>query len=109
MNWVVAYLPDARDDLRRLDGSQRLLIRKAIQKASQNPLPASEGGYGKPLGNAHATNLSGFMKIKLKGAGLRVVYKVEQSETAMLVIIIGARADNEVYEEARRRIDQHNL
>ena len=108
MNWQVEYLPEAHDDLRRLDGSQRLLVRKAIQKVSQNPLPAEEGGYGKPLGNKGATNLSGYLKIKLKSSGLRIVYKVIRDESEMLVIIIGARADDEVYEEAQRRIDRND-
>jgi len=109
MNWRVEYLPEAHDDLRKLDGSQRLLVRKAIEKVSKNPLSASEGGYGKPLGNKGTTNLSGFLKIKLRNAGLRVVYQVIRSDNGMLVIIIGARSDDEVYEEARRRIERNNL
>ena len=46
MSWNVNYLPEALEDLRRLDGSQRILIRKAIQKVCRNPLPEAEGGYG---------------------------------------------------------------
>ena len=44
MNWSVSYLPEALEDFRKLDGSQKILVRKAIQKVSQNPLPESEGG-----------------------------------------------------------------
>lgn len=51
MKWDVVYLPEALDDLRGLDGSQRILVRKAIQKVTANPLPEYEGGYGKVLGN----------------------------------------------------------
>lgn len=68
MKWDVTYLPEALDDLRRLDGSQRILVRKAIQKVAANPLPENEGGYGKFLDNKNNTNLSGFLKIKLRGA-----------------------------------------
>ena len=32
MSWDVKYLPEALEDLRKLDGSQKILIRKAIQK-----------------------------------------------------------------------------
>lgn len=109
MSWRVNYLPQARDDLLNLDGSQRLLVRKAIAKVAQNPLPAVQGGYGKPLGSATTIRLTGFMKVKLRGSGLRIVYKVVQNESEMLVIIIGARADEEVYEEAQKRIKHHNL
>lgn len=93
MNWNVNYLPEALEDLRRLDGSQRILIRKAIQKISQNPLPETEGGYGKLLGNKNNINLSGFLKIKLRGAGLRIVYQFIRQDDDMLVIVIGARED----------------
>lgn len=109
MSWNVQYLPEALDDLRKLDGSQKLLIRKAIQKACQNPLPETEGGYGKLLGNKGGTNLSGFLKIKLRGAGLRIVYQLIRQGDHMLVIVIGAREDEQVYEIAQKRISKHNL
>ncbi len=109
MNWRIDYLPEARDDLRNLDGTQRLQVRKAIAKVSQNPLPVNEGGYGKPLGSAATTNLTGFLKVKLRASGLRIVYKVARNDSEMLVIIIGARADDAVYEEANKRIEQNKL
>ncbi len=103
MSWNVRYLPEAEKDLMSLDGSQRILVRKAIQKVSQNSLPASEGGYGKPPGNHSRASLSGFLKIKLRDAGIRIVYQVVRTETEMLVIVIGARADDEVYGRAQDR------
>jgi len=109
MNWSVSYLPEALEDFRKLDGSQKILVRKAIQKVSQNPLPESEGGYGKPLGNKNTSNLSGFLKIKLRGAGLRIVYQLIRQEDALLIVIIGARADDEVYELASARVKKHSL
>lgn len=109
MNWNVKYLPEALEDLRKLDGSQKILIRKAIQKVCQNPLPESEGGYGKLLGNKHSTNLSGFLKVKLRGAGLRIVYQLIRHEDGLLIIVIGAREDDEVYEIAQKRIKKHDL
>lgn len=109
MSWNVNYLPEALEDLRRLDGSQKILIRKAIQKVCQNPLPETEGGYGKLLGNKNNTNLSGFLKVKLRGAGLRIVYQLIRQDDHMLVIVIGAREDDEVYEIASKRIARHDL
>lgn len=109
MSWNVNYLPEALEDLRRLDGSQRMLIRKAIQKVCLNPLPETEGGYGKLLGNKNNTNLSGFLKVKLRGAGLRIVYQLIRRENDILVIVIGAREDDEVYEIASKRITKHDL
>lgn len=102
MSWEVEYLPEAKQDLKEIDGSQRLLVLKAIKKVKQNPLPIYEGGYGKPLGNKNNTDLSGFFKIKLKNAGLRIVYKVVRNNDKMLIIVIGARADEEVYSIAKK-------
>ncbi len=109
MKWNIVYLPEALEDFRRLDGSQRILVRKAIQKVSANPLPETEGGYGKLLGNKNNTNLSGYLKIKLRGAGIRIVYKLARIENQMVVIVIGARKDEEAYESAYKRIQKHNL
>ena len=109
MSWQLDFIPEARKDLRELDGSQRILVLKAIKKVMQNPLPAEEQGYGKPLGNLAANKLSGFLKIKLKSAGIRIVYKLIRTETTMLVVVIGARADDEVYEIAQNRIIKYGL
>lgn len=38
MSWTLEYLPEAEKDLKALDGSQRLLVLKAIKKVQQNPL-----------------------------------------------------------------------
>lgn len=108
MSWNVKYLPEALEDFKKLDGSQKTLVRKAIQKVCQNPLPATEGGYGKPLGNKGGNNLSGYLKIKLQGAGLRIVYQLIRQGDNMLVVVIGARKDEEVYETAQKRIIKYN-
>jgi mRNA interferase RelE/StbE len=109
MNWELVFLPDAVKDLKGLGGNQQILVLKAIKKVQVNPLPTYEGGYGKPLGNKNGKNLAGFLKIKLRDAGIRVVYKLVRTETQMLVIVVGARADDEVYELADKRIQKHGL
>lgn len=109
MTWELTFLPEARDDLRALDGSQRLRVVKALAKVQTNPLPASEGGYGKPLGNKRMSQLSGLMKVKLKKDGIRIVYKVERLAYAMRVVVIGLRCDDEVYREALKRRESHGL
>jgi mRNA interferase RelE/StbE len=72
-------------------------------------LPYTENGYGKPLGNKSETNLSGFLKIKLKSSGLRIVYKLQRIENTMLIIVIGARADEEVYDIVHKRVLNHGI
>ena len=109
MNWEIIYLPEAYEDLEKLDGSQSKMVDKAITKVSLNPLPNYLGGYGKPLGIHNTADLSGLCKIKLKSIGLRIVYKAIITDTKMVIIVIGARADEEVYEEALKRILKHKL
>lgn len=109
MSWTVEYLPEAEKDLKNLDGSQRVLVLTAIKKVQQNPLPVEENGYGKPLGNHNNANLAGLLKIKLRAFGLRVVYQLRRVEGTMLIVVVGVRADEEVYAVARKRAVEHEL
>lgn len=109
MNWVVDYLPEARKDIRDLSRNQQIIVNKSLKKIKTNPLPQSEGGYGKPLGHKHGTNLTNLLKIKLRGEGIRIVYKLIRTETKMLVVVVGIREDEGVYEIAQRRQIRHGL
>ena len=68
-----------------------------------------EGGYGKPLGNKHGANLTNMLKIKLRVEEIRVVYKLIRTETKMLVVVVGVREDEEVFEIAQRRRMKYGL
>lgn len=105
MGWEYRLTPDAMNDLKALDGSRQKQVIRALDKLVVNPLPKSEGGYGSPLGNRNGVNLTGFLKIKLRGAGLRIVYKLVRVDGIAYVVIIGAREDAEVYRDAKRRIE----
>ena len=109
MNWELVYLPEAEKDYRSLSHNQQIVVHKALKKVKQNPLPQREGGYGKPLGHKGGTNLTGFLKVKLRGEGLRIVYRLIRTKTQMLVVVIGVRGDEEVYEIAEKRIRKNNL
>lgn len=109
MNWKILYLDEANKELKQLDGSEKRIVTKAIRQVSKNPLSAQEGGYGKPLGKKNGIDLTGLSKIKLKCAGIRVVYKVIETEESMLVIVVGARADNKVYKTAEKRRKKYGL
>jgi mRNA interferase RelE/StbE len=99
MKWKLVYLLEVEKDLKNLNVSQRHLVQKAIKKLKKNPLPIDENGYGKPLGN----DLTGFFKIKLQAAGLRIVYKIQRIDNVKLIIVIGVRADEEIYDIERKR------
>ena len=107
--WTVKILPEAEKDILLLDGSVRPQVLKAIAKVRQNPLPMAEGGYGKPLGNKSGTDLSGLLKVKLKASGIRIVYQIVRTQTTMTIIIVGARADDEVYIAAEKRRKKYGI
>ena len=109
MIWEVNYLPEARKDIKGLDRSKQIMVEKAIKKVKTNPLPQSEGGYGKPLGTKRENDLTSFLEIKLRGEGIRIVYKLIRVETRMLIVVVGVCEDEEVYEIAGRRRRKYTL
>lgn len=104
MDWKIEFLEDAVEDLQKLDAPVQKEVLKGIIKVSQNPLPNSEGGYGKPLGNHSATKLAGCCKIKFKNSGIRVVYRTDKKNDVMLIIIISVRSEDYVYIHADTRL-----
>ena len=109
MIWKLEFLPEALDDLETLDNSIRVPVLKGIKKVQQNPLSKEEGGYGTPLGNKIGNNLTGLFKIKFLKYGIRVVYKLERQDNLMKIIVISARAENKIYDEADSRREKHTL
>lgn len=109
MTWRIEFLDEAEKDMKKLDHSVQIQVLKGIRKVGQNPLSAEDGGYGKPLGNKNGINLTNFMKIKFRDLGIRVVYKTEYMDGVMKIIVVSARTDEQVYKEAEKRRNKHNL
>lgn len=109
MIWNIEFLDEAVKDIKKLDRAVQVQVLKGIQKVSRNPLPAEEGGHGKPLGNKRGVHLTNLMKIKFRELGIRVVYKVERVDEIMKIIVISARTDEQVYKEAAKRREKHDL
>lgn len=107
--WRIRYYEEAKQDFAELDGSARPVVVAAIRKAAKNPLPFTEGGYGKPLTNKCGIELKGFGKIKLRKLGIRIVYKLARDEHSMTVVAIAPRADEEVYRLAARRARKRGI
>lgn len=109
MTWNIEFLEEAAKDIKRLDHSVRIQVLKGIQKVSRNPLPVQEGGYGKPLGSKSGTNLTDLLKIKFRDLGIRVVYKIIFDDGIMKIVVVSARADEQVYKEAAKRREKYQL
>ena len=104
MGWTVEFHEKADKEFEKLTGSPKYFVAKAIRKVSQNPLPQSEGGYGKPLGNSQSSKLAGCLKINLRRIGIRIVYQLIRDDSIMKIVIISIRDDDEVYKEAESRL-----
>lgn len=102
-DYEVVFYPAADRDMAKLEGSRRRQVFKALEKVKGDPLPQDRGGYGKPLGNKSGADLAGYMKTKLRGSGIRIVYRLVELRGRMAVIVVGAREDGEAYALAARR------
>ena len=89
----VEWDPKALKELRRLDGAVRLQFLRKLQERRSNPRVPSDALHG----------LKDCYKIKLRGAGYRLVYRVEDEQIVILVLAIGKRERSSVYEQAGRR------
>ena len=106
MNYRVKYSDEAKKDRKEFNNYQLDQIEKAIRKVAKNPFPQNEGGLGKPLGNKQGRNLTGFNKIVLMKLGIRIVYELIRTDELMEIIVVAARADEEVYKIAAERTNK---
>lgn len=109
MSWRIEFLEEAKKDMQKLDHSVRVQVLKAIRKVSKNSLPIQDGGYGKPLGHKGGIYLTNLLKIKFRSLGIRVVYRIQKIEDTMVIIVVSARADEQVYKEAEKRREKYKI
>jgi mRNA interferase RelE/StbE len=98
----VVFIEEAKKDYKKLDGSIKKLVNVALAKMEER---AAE--LGEDLTSKHGVNLIGCRKIKFRKAGIRIVYRIvgDKAEIAE-IIIVGKREDNEVYQEAYKRLQE---
>lgn len=106
MAWNIRITDEAKRDYKKIEGSIRKQVLAGILKVSEAPLP-SPNGYGKPLGNKHGNNLTGFFKIKYRGIGIRVVYTLVVDKLTMNIIVISQRDDNYCYDLAAKLYEKY--
>ena len=99
MEWKIKITEEAQKDFSKIEPGLKKQILAGLIKVSKAPLP-SPNGYGKPLGNKHNNNLTGFFKIKYRGIGIRVVYTLVLKDIVMNIVVISERDDNYCYNAA---------
>lgn len=93
MPYSLEFLPSALKEWNKLGETLRKQFAKELRERLETPrMPASV------LHGMHD-----HYKIKLRQAGYRLVYRVEDTRVTVVVVAVGRRDHNEVYEAAQRR------
>jgi mRNA interferase RelE/StbE len=90
----LAFRPSAKRAWHKLDPSVRHKIEKTLERRLQNPFIESAALSG---------DLAGCYKIK--SSGIRLIYKVTESELILLVITVGKREGGESYDDAKVELE----
>ena len=96
--YKLKFLPEALKEWNQLDGSIKLILRKALKKRLVQPkVPGSE---------LHG-DLKDCYKIKLLKQGYRLVYTIENQELVVLVLAVDKRENSIAYQSALFRLLTH--
>lgn len=94
MTYDLAFLPSALKEWEKLGGNVRSQFKKKLSERLANP-------------HVDAARLSGLpdcYKIKLRAAGYRLVYRVDDAVVTVIVVAVGKRDRNAVYKAAAGRL-----
>ncbi|HEF4760764.1 TPA: type II toxin-antitoxin system RelE/ParE family toxin [Pseudomonas putida] len=94
MKWSVRFHPEVDQDLKLLGTAESRRVLKVIRERIAEGEPDK---IGKPLRGA----LAGCRRVRT--GDVRIVYRINGTEI-VLVLCVGARRDDEVYEAAYRRV-----
>lgn len=93
-SYRLQFVPAAKEEWDQLDGSIRQQFAKVLLRRLDNPrVPASA-----------LTSMPDCYKIKLRSAGFRLVYRVQDDILVLLTIAVGKRDKSAVYNAAKLRL-----
>jgi mRNA interferase RelE/StbE len=96
MVWKVTLHRDVQNDLHTLGRVEAQNLMAVINSRIANGEPDKSG---KPLHGA----LVGYRRMRT--GATRIVYRVDKGKVEILIIAMGMRRDDEVYEKANRRVE----
>ncbi|MEK1939753.1 MAG: type II toxin-antitoxin system RelE/ParE family toxin [Pseudomonas sp.] len=94
MNWSVRFHHAVDEDLRQLGRAEARRVLKVIRERIAEGEPDK---IGKPLRGP----LAGYRRVRT--GDVRIVYRIDGT-TIVLVLCVGARRDEEVYDAATKRV-----
>jgi len=93
MTYRLEFLPSARKEWDKLGTTLRQQFKNKLAQRLEHPRVQADALRGMP----------DHYKIKLRSAGYRLVYRVEDERVTVIVVAVGKRERSEVYEAARKR------
>ncbi|MDH4874624.1 type II toxin-antitoxin system RelE/ParE family toxin [Pseudomonas sp. BN515] len=94
MTYELEFLPSALKEWRKLGDTVRDQFKKKLKERLQRPRIQGDALHGMP----------DCFKIKLRTAGYRLVYRVEDQRITVVVIGVGKREGGAVYDKAKGRL-----
>ena len=88
MSYELGFLPSALKEWQKLDNSIKVQFKKKLSERLENPKVTKDKLRG----------YEDVYKIKLRDVGYRLAYQVKDDEIVVLVLVVGKRENNEVYE-----------
>jgi len=85
MSYELEFLPSALKEWQKLDNSIKVQFKKKLSERLENPKVTKD---------------------KLRDVGYRLAYQVKDSEIVVLVLVVGKRENNEVYEMLKDKFNQ---
>ncbi|TCL76494.1 mRNA interferase RelE/StbE [Hydrogenispora ethanolica] len=107
--FLILYTPGAVKELRELDGSVKPIVAKYLKRLAEEA-----NHIGKPLRNDKDSRLAGCRELKLKQAGIRILYMITGEKVEVIgvtkevlqVLAVGKRAEYDVFKDASKRLEE---
>ena len=93
MTYRLEFLPAARKEWDKLGATVREQFKRKLSERLQGPKVPADALRG----------MSDHYKIKLRSAGYRLVYRVEDERITVVVVAVGRREHSDVYQSAKKR------
>lgn len=93
MTYKLEFLPSALKEWEKLGATLRSQFKKKLAERLITPCIPGDRLSGLP----------DHYKIKLRAAGYRLVYRVEDERITVVVVAVGKRERSEVYEASKKR------
>jgi len=93
MTYKLQILPSAQKEWKKLGATLQQQFKKKLAERLKHPRVQADALHGMP----------DHYKIKLRAAGYRLVYRVDDDTITLLVVAVGKRERSEVYKDAEKR------